>query len=47
MLFRSVNPIPLVLEEAGHRTLVVEALTRYRWKNHECYGISEYLKQLG
>lgn len=43
----AVNPIPLVLEEEGHRTLVVEALTRYRWKNHECYGISEFLKQLG
>ena len=41
-----VNPIPLVLEEAGHRTLVVEALTRYRWKDHVCYGISEFLKQL-
>jgi len=42
-----VNPIPLVLEESGHRTLVVEAMTRYTWKGQRCYGISEYLQQLG
>jgi hypothetical protein len=38
--------VPLVLEEKGHRTLVNEAFTEYRWKNHIGYGISEYLHQL-
>ena len=42
-----VNPIPLVLEGEGHRTLVVEAMTRYTWEGQTCYGISEYLHQLG
>ena len=42
-----VNPIPLVLEQEGHRTLVVEAMTRYTWKGQQCYGIAEYLHQLG
>ena len=38
--------VPLVRDEAGHRTLVNEAFTEYRWKNHIGYGIAEYLHQL-
>ena len=38
---------PLHLESGGHRTLINEALTEYRWGDRTGYGISEYLHQLG